>query len=246
MIPKLIHYCWFGEKMPPAYAKIVENWKRIMPDYEFHLWENKHIKEYDVKFVKQAMSKGHYAFVADYFRLRKIYELGGFYLDTDMLLLTRLDSFLDKEFVICSEVPGRIAWGVFGSIALNPFIKECYEKYHTMQYDQFNPPVIPYLLNSLTSNFISENPVTRLNLEPEHFYPMPMAHSSSDYFDYVTPKTIGIHLWDFSWKKLKQDRSKFEEILYRIITLAQDLLRLSYSPYYFKINIIRIIRLLRS
>jgi mannosyltransferase OCH1-like enzyme len=245
MIPKIIHYCWFGKKIPENALKVVESWKKHLPDFDFYLWGNEHIGEYDVKFLKQAQRKNHYAFVADYFRLRKVYEYGGFYLDTDMMLVKSLDSLLLVDFVICSEIVGRPAWGFFGSKKNNHYLKECYESYHRIEYDQFKPPVIPYFLKDITLNYINQEPKNRLNLDPEYFYPMPVEKSSLNYMDYILPKTIGIHLWDFSWLEIKLERSKINELIYRIRILMKDLTSCMYSPYYFRINLIRIFRIIR-
>jgi mannosyltransferase OCH1-like enzyme len=213
-----------------------------MPDYTIYAWGNEHLEEYPIKFVRQAAQKGHYAFVADYFRLRKVFEYGGFYMDTDMMLIKRLDDFLDKEFMICSEVPGRTAWGIFGSASKVPYLQTCFERYHNIEYDQFKPPVIPYFLNDLTLQYVSESPDTRLNLPPEYFYPMPVENSTADFRAFLTNQTIGVHLWDFSWISLKKERGLWEDVFYRVKTLVQDLFRFSYTPYYFRINLIRIRR----
>ena len=115
-----------------------------------------------------------------------------------------------------------------------------------MEYDQFKPPVIPYFLKEITLNYINQEPQSRLNLAPEYFYPMPVEKSSQNYISFITPKTIGVHLWDFSWLEIKLERSKKAELLYRVKVLFKDLISLMYSPYYFKINLIRIVRILKS
>ena len=245
MIPKIIHYCWFGKKIPESALKVVDSWKKHLPDFDFYLWGNEHLGECDIKFVKQALHKKHYAFVADYFRLKKVYEYGGFYLDTDMILVKPLDSLLLAEFVICSEIVGRPSWGFFGSKKYNDYLKECFESYHKIEYDQFKPPVIPYFLKEITLNYINQGPENRLNLDPEYFYPMPVEKCNSDYMSFVTDKTIGVHLWDFSWLEIKLERSKINELIYRIRILTKDLTSCMYSPYYFRINLIRIVRLIR-
>lgn len=35
MIPKIIHYCWFGgNPLPTQVKKYIETWKKHLPDYE--------------------------------------------------------------------------------------------------------------------------------------------------------------------------------------------------------------------
>jgi mannosyltransferase OCH1-like enzyme len=244
-IPLIVHYCWFGNEIPEKVLKVIDSWREHLPDYQFYLWGNEHLNDYNIKFLKQAQNKRAYAFVADYFRLRKVYEYGGFYLDTDMMLLKPLDSLLSVDFVICSETDDRPAWGFFGSKKNNYYLRECFEKYHTMEYDQFKPPVIPYFLKDITISYINQEPQSRLNLDPEYFYPIPVEKCNLNYMSFVTEKTIGVHLWDFSWLEIKLERSKKDELLYRIKVLMKDLTSFMYSPYYFRINLIRILRLIR-
>lgn len=246
MIPKIIHYCWFGGKIPEQQSNIVESWKVLMPDYEFYCWGDEHINEFPIKFNQQAFKKKHYAFVADYFRLRKVYEYGGFYLDTDMMLLKPLDEIMNLDFVICSEVEGRTNWAFFGSVKENKFLKDCFELYHIIEYDQFKPPVIPYFLNDTTLNYINLDSDKRVNLNPDFFYPMPVENASDNYIKFIKNNTIGIHLWDFSWIELKLERSKLNEIIYRIKILTFDFFEFSHSPYYYRINLTRIIRLIKK
>lgn len=245
-IPLIIHYCWFGNQMPDKVLNVIDSWREHLPDYKFYLWSNEHLGDYDVKFLKQAYYKKAYAFVADYYRLRKVYEYGGFYLDTDMLLLRPLDKFSSLDFVICSEIEDRPAWGFFGSEKNNSYLRECFEKYHSIEYDQFKPPVIPYFLKDITLNYIKQKPNNRLNVGPEFFYPMPVEQCCSNYLSFVTDKTIGVHLWDFSWLEIKLNRTLTNEIIYRLKILFLDLISFKYSPYYFRINLIRIIRLLKK
>jgi mannosyltransferase OCH1-like enzyme len=246
MIPKIIHYCWFGADMPAHLQINVDKWKELMPDYQFMYWSNNHLNEYSVKFFKQAKGKKHYAFVSDYFRLRKVHEYGGFYLDTDMLLLRPLDDFLAYEFVICSEVTNRPNWAFFGACEGNVLIQKCFMMYHEMEYDQFKPPVIPYFLKDEVLNYIIESPKQRINLNPDYFYPMPVESATENHDKFITSNTYGIHLWDFSWIAIKKNRSLTREVFFRIYVLTKDLFSLRYSPYYFRINVIRIGRLLKQ
>ncbi len=95
MIPKIIHYCWFGPKeMPADQKRYVEGWKRLMPDYKFKCWTEKDINITDIPFTKEAYEAGKYAYVADYTRIYALCHEGGIYMDTDILLKTRFDDFL--------------------------------------------------------------------------------------------------------------------------------------------------------
>lgn len=246
MIPKIIHYCWFGKPLPERNQVIVDEWKKLHPDFQFFCWGNDTLHEYNIKFLKQAYRKKQYAFVSDYIRLRKVAEYGGFYLDTDMVLLKRLDSFQSLEFVICSELNDRPNWAFFGSIQGSHFLENCFKQYHSLEFDQFKPPVIPFFLKDLTLSYISENTTDRINLESSYFYPMPFENLDSDYRKFIKSNSFGVHLFDFSWSKIKNSRTEFSELFCRAKILTSDFLHFDYSPYYYKINIIRLYRLLRQ
>lgn len=83
MIPKIIHYCWFGkEELPPLALKCIESWKKYMPDYEIKRWDE---DNYDIRkkqYISQAYDARKYAFVSDYVRFDILYTYGGIYLDT--------------------------------------------------------------------------------------------------------------------------------------------------------------------
>lgn len=95
MIPKVIHYCWFGPNMIPQDQQgFINGWKKLMPDYEFRCWSEKDIENLNVQFIKEAYEARKYAYVADYTRIYALYHEGGIYMDTDILLKTRFDDFL--------------------------------------------------------------------------------------------------------------------------------------------------------
>ena len=87
MIPKKIHYVWFGGKMPVDVRFCLWSWRRRLPDYEFKCWNEKNFDIHSVPFVEQAYKAGKYAFCADYIRLYALATEGGIYLDTDVLML---------------------------------------------------------------------------------------------------------------------------------------------------------------
>lgn len=105
MIPKKIHYCWFGGKpLPEAMKRNIESWKKFCPGYEIIYWDE---KNYDINnsipFVKQAYACKKFAFVSDYVRLEALYREGGIYMDTDIELVKPLDDFLHHRFFTSTE-----------------------------------------------------------------------------------------------------------------------------------------------
>ena len=95
MIPKRIHYCWFGRgPMPELALKCIESWHRHMPDYEYKLWNEDNFDIHINSYVEEAYQAKKYAFVTDYVRLYALYVEGGIYMDTDVEALKSYDDLL--------------------------------------------------------------------------------------------------------------------------------------------------------
>ena len=104
MIPKIIHYCWFGGKEKHDLAQFcIASWHNIHPDFQIIEWNEKNSPLEDNAYVKEAFAQGKWAFVSDYVRSKVIYEHGGIYMDTDMELKLPLTEFL-REKALCSFV----------------------------------------------------------------------------------------------------------------------------------------------
>ena len=108
MIPKIIHYCWFGGKpLPQNVEMCIKSWREKCPDYEIILWNE---NNYDINcntFVRNAYQNKAWAFVSDYARLQIVYENGGIYLDTDVELLKSLNSLLDLNLFLGRQQSGK-------------------------------------------------------------------------------------------------------------------------------------------
>ncbi len=97
MIPKIIHYCWFGgNPLPSELCEYIEGWEKIYPDFKIIQWNEQNFDVNSVLFTKEAYSVKKYAFVADYVRMWAMYQYGGLYMDTDIKLLKRFDSLFEK------------------------------------------------------------------------------------------------------------------------------------------------------
>lgn len=127
MIPKKIHYCWFGgNPYPEDFLKYLESWKKYCPNYEIIEWNE---KTFDInlnKYVKEAYECKKWAFVTDYVRLWAIYNYGGIYMDTDVEVLRPLDSFLECQafsgFERENAVPTGIMAGEKGQSAIKDLL----------------------------------------------------------------------------------------------------------------------------
>ena len=118
MIPKIIHYCWFGKgAMPELVERCIASWRTHMPDWEYRLWTE---DNFDVttapRYVQEAYAAKKYAFVSDYVRLWALEREGGLYLDTDVEVLRSFDPLLsDIAFIGLEEskalLPGTCVMG---------------------------------------------------------------------------------------------------------------------------------------
>lgn len=105
MIPKTIHYCWFGRgKKPHLIRKCIESWRRVMPDYEIKEWNEDNFDVNAIPFLREVYAEKKWAFVADYCRFYACYTEGGIYLDTDVEVFKRFDQFLNNSFFAGTEV----------------------------------------------------------------------------------------------------------------------------------------------
>jgi hypothetical protein len=99
MIPKKIHYCWLSKgKMPKNAKKCIKTWHKILPEYEFILWDTDRFDINSIPYVKQAYESRKWAFAADYIRLYAVYNEGGIYLDTDVYMLKSFNNLLNYNF----------------------------------------------------------------------------------------------------------------------------------------------------
>ena len=95
MIPKTIHYCWFGYgEMPELAQECIASWHNYMPDWEYKLWNEDNFDVAQIPYAKEAYEAKKYAFVSDYVRLWALYNEGGLYLDVDFRVYKPFDELL--------------------------------------------------------------------------------------------------------------------------------------------------------
>ena len=98
MIPKVIHYCWFGGNPLPEEAKrCIESWKKYCPDYKIIEWNENNYDVNSNEYMKSAYKEKKWAFVSDYARIDVVYKYGGIYMDTDVELVKGLDNLLNDR-----------------------------------------------------------------------------------------------------------------------------------------------------
>ncbi len=130
MIPKTIHYCWFGRgQMPKLAEKCMASWHKYCPDYEFVLWNEDTFDISSVPYVKEAYENRKFAFVTDYVRLYAMVEYGGIYMDTDVEVLKPLDEYLKHRAFSGFESSADIPTGIMASEKDFPLYQEFLEYY---------------------------------------------------------------------------------------------------------------------
>ena len=132
MIPKKIHYCWFGEnKLPKKAEKCIESWKKYCPDYEIIEWNEKNFNINLNEYTKFTYENKLFAYLSDYVRLWVVEKYGGIYFDTDVELVKAPDQLLKNEAYFGFEGKDYINTGVgFGAIAHQKSVKKMLEAYH--------------------------------------------------------------------------------------------------------------------
>ena len=91
MIPKVIHYCWFGgNPLPESAQKCIASWRKFLPDYEIKEWNESNFDVNAIPYTAQAYAAKKYAFVSDYARFSILYDNGGLYFDTDVEVIRRV------------------------------------------------------------------------------------------------------------------------------------------------------------
>lgn len=208
MIPKIIHYCWFGgNPLPNEVKKCISSWKKMCPDYKIVRWDESNFDIMAHPFSKAAYEAKAWAFVSDYARLKVVYENGGIYLDTDVELLKNLDFLLEHQCYLGIQQSEHLCnTGLgFGATQFNPVVKKMLEKYDTIIFDDENKYnfACPYLNNAVISDLgysYTPNEVIKLNgtlILPEKYLD-PIA--PGDGMKYLKcDDTISIHHYSASW-----------------------------------------------
>lgn len=113
MIPKIVHYCWFGgNPLPEDAVKCIESWKKYLPDYEIIEWNENNFDLNCCQFVKDAYKEKKWAFITDCVRLYAMVSEGGIYMDTDVEVCKPLDEFLSEQAFSGFQTEDSIPTGI--------------------------------------------------------------------------------------------------------------------------------------
>jgi mannosyltransferase OCH1-like enzyme len=219
MIPKTIHYCWFGNKPKDAVTnQCIETWRRKLPDYEIKEWNESNFSIHSSRYVEKMYELKKWAFVSDYVRLEVLEKFGGIYLDTDMFILQPFDQLLKYKLFIGKEDEKFVSAGIIGCIAHHPFILKTKNIYDN---NQQNNRTIPAILTDIYNS--QEWPDIKM-FNPEIFYPFTALTIKN--FDGCNAPTssISVHMWNYSWGSpisRKLHRQPFYRILVKILSFLR-------------------------
>lgn len=208
-IPRIIHYCWFGNKpLTKDAKKCIESWKKHCPDYKIIEWNE---SNYDINkniYTTKAYQTKKWAFLTDYVRLDVIYRYGGIYLDTDVELLKPLDDLLTNSAYMGQEEPGKVNTGLgFGAMPKHTIIKQNKDFYENVdnfldRKGKLKKIICVKVTTAILQKHGFKNSNKIQNLRSIVIYPI-------DYFCpkkmgtnkiTVTDNTYSIHHYDASWK----------------------------------------------
>ncbi len=135
MIPKKIHYCWFGGKPLPQLAlDCIESWKKYCPDYEIIRWDESNFDLQSNDYVREAYEAGKWAFITDVVRLYVLVKEGGIYMDTDVEVLKPLDDLLELQAFSGFESETKIPTGIMAAEKGHKFFKELLADYDNAHF----------------------------------------------------------------------------------------------------------------
>ncbi len=225
MIPKKIHYCWFGGKpLPPLAIKCIESWKKYLPDYEIIEWNESNFDVNCIDYVREAYEAKKWAFVSDYARFKILYEQGGVYFDTDVEVIKDMShiisagNFMGFEREIKTN-PG-LGLAVAPGLGLYKEILEDYEKSHFKNEDGTLDltTIVERTTEILKAHGLKQiegvQNVCDINIYPkDYFNPIDMDSGRL----IITENTVSIHHYMASWEtKENKFRGKVYKLIYRI------------------------------
>lgn len=225
LIPKKIHYFWFGgNPIPDRYQRWMESWHRLCPDYEIIQWNE---KNYDITkndYMRQAYENKKWGFVPDYARIDVVYTHGGIYLDTDVELIQNLDDLLYQKGFAGFEAGNIVTFGSgFGAVKGLEILKEMMQDYENQQFvkEDGSLNLVPspfYQTKVLEANGLIRNGeyqvVKDMTIYPEKLL---CGKCMATMRVRTTPYTHAIHHYDGSWAK-EEDREynrRLSEIMNR-------------------------------
>lgn len=232
MIPKIIHYCWFGRNPLPSMAKrCIDSWRKYFPEYEIKEWNEDNFDVNIIPYTKEAYAAKKYAFVSDYARFWILYNYGGLYFDTDVEVIHDMQHIINKGSFMGFEQPSEEIKRKNGGYSVNPGLglgvnpglglyKEFLDYYKCIYFlgtdGKPNPvTIVKHTTDILKSKGLKPNNELQ-QIEGVWIYPWDVFCPQSFYTKkmHISPNTVSIHLYSDSWNT---PYNKFKKIVIRYI-----------------------------
>lgn len=224
-IPKIVHYCWFGNGEKPDNIKAyIETWKANMPDYTFMEWNEQNFDvEHSIPYVRQAYEAKKYAFVSDYARIQALYQYGGIYFDTDIEVKKPFEEFLeDKSMVLGFESERSLLTAFIAVEKEHPYMKEFLETYQKRNFINEDGTYDMLVINDGFSRLMEDKGV---NLDRNEYQELPgdivvypieyfCGFDVNNWHEAITDKTCTVHYMNSSWVSGKQGMKR--KIIYTL------------------------------
>lgn len=202
MIPKKLHYCWFGgSEYPPLVRDCIKTWTKYLSDYEWIKWDESN-SPMSHPMVKKAIKQKKWAFAADYVRMYALYHYGGLYLDTDMEVIKDISVLLTQKGFLGYEDNKFINAGVIAVKKESEFIKSILNIFDSRMNQNLPFVPIPEIINQAVEQLKDSEELNNISIyPPEYFYPYnPFANDRKELlFSDITENTYAIHHWCASW-----------------------------------------------
>ena len=236
MIPKIIHYCWFGSApIPEEYQSYIRGWKEKMPDYQLMLW-NEHNSPMHLPYLQAALQYKKWANLSNFVRIYALFHHGGIYMDTDMEVIKPLDKFRQHGCFLGLELGDQdnkeiiVNNAIFGAEKGHPFVVRCME-FYLNYFDgrdsalDSSPYLVTRLLKEAGLKQYGRQQLAGVDLYPRtYFYPYHITEKFHP--DCVKDQTHTIHHWGYSWGKrpfsyrLEALKKRTKEAFYQLLPIA--------------------------
>ena len=223
MIPKVIHYCWFGgNPLPEAAQRCIASWKKWLPDYEIRQWDESNYNVNKIAYTAQAYERKKWAFVSDYARFDILYREGGLYFDTDVEVIRPLDDIIERgPFMGMEKNLANPGLGLGVSPGLDLY-REILDYYSGLQFVDAEGKQIPGTVVKHTTDVLKRHGLRDESCIQQvagvWIYP-------NDYFNplddatgrlYVTPNTRSIHWYSKTWVSVPPLYTKITRLCHRL------------------------------
>ncbi|MBL4744940.1 MAG: hypothetical protein JKY08_01085 [Flavobacteriaceae bacterium] len=240
MIPKIIHYCWYGKgAYNETIEKCIASWQEKLPDYTIKKWDETNTPFDKLPFLKLLYKQKKWSFISDFVRLYAIYSEGGVYLDTDIEMLKPFGDLLkEKSFVgfqgSITEEKYPLNSAVIGGEKGNAFILDCIKETERKQRLHFNamggPPIVSKVLKEYGLVSYEKQHLNGVLLLPvQYFFPFGWNEEYTDAC--IKPETICIHWWEDSWGNTTKGAAYYVDSFKRKAEKL-PLLSLNYLKYF--------------